>query len=241
MSTPNHPHGGHRKRMRQRLIANGSDGFQKHELLEMALFATIPQGNTNDIAHRLLDRFGSISEVMDAPTQELVKIEGVGDTSAMLLKLIPIFARIYQEEKFEAKYQKPKINATKIACEFLKAKYVDKVFELASVMLLDNSCRLIGWVPIGSGSMNNTHIDVRSLVEACINYKATGAILCHNHPSGIALPSVDDITATKQAIQVLEAIGVELHDHVIVAANDCVSLADSEKYAILFSKNNRQQ
>ena len=94
-------HEGHRKRLRENFLKNGLDNFQSHNVLEMLLFYTIPRSDTNETAHRLIDRFGSLSAVLEAPVEELMKVKGVGERTATFLHLIPEITRVYLKDKQE--------------------------------------------------------------------------------------------------------------------------------------------
>ena len=223
-------HDGHRERMRRKLAQNGSEAFLPHEILEMLLYASRSRGDTNPLAHRLLDRFGSFAGVMDAAYEDLVQVDGVGDSTALLLKLVASSARLYGESKF----REGMIMDVDTACEFLQAKYIDKVEEIPSLLLLDNRSRMLRWEMLGQGSINAVEINVRRAVELSVRHQATRVILCHNHPSGIALPSASDILVTENLAEALRMVGVLLIDHIIVAGQDSVSLCQTPEYACLF-------
>ncbi|MEG2852596.1 MAG: UPF0758 domain-containing protein, partial [Hydrogenoanaerobacterium sp.] len=93
------PHAGHRKRLRERFIKNGLDNFEKHNVLELLLFNSVPRQDTNELAHRLMEEFGSLSGVFDAPVEELMKLDGIGENSAVLIKLIPAISKVYLDDK----------------------------------------------------------------------------------------------------------------------------------------------
>ena len=224
-------HEGHRKRMRERAAANGFDSFHDHELLEMLLYATCPRKDTNALAHTLIDRFGSFAGVLDASLSELMKVDGVGEATAFSLKLIPACAVKYQSEKYADGVI---INSSEKAFEFLSPRYLDKNIEIPSALFLNNRGKFLAWSAVGDGTVHSAEIVSRKLVELCLRYNATQIIMCHNHPSGIAIPSEGDRITTQRTIDALKTIGVHVVDHIIVAGNDYVSMAESKQYALMF-------
>lgn len=224
-------HDGHRKRMRQKFIEKGADSFLPHEILEMILFASHARSDTNALAHRLIDRFGSFHGVMNAPIEELLKVEGVGETTAFLIKLIPASTAICVKETCSNK--RVLSNSLDFSTEF-RIRYIDAVEEITSVLLLDSKRKVIKWCQIGKGDNFTSSIDMKLLLKETIDSKAAYAVLCHNHPSGIALPSDDDIVATRSVAYVLQSVGCKLLDHIILSDDDFVSLYSTKEYKDIF-------
>ncbi|MBQ2677118.1 MAG: DNA repair protein RadC [Clostridia bacterium] len=218
--------------MRDKYLKSGFDAVPPHEMLEMLLYATNSRCDTNPIAHNLINTFGSFSAVLDAPFEELCKVDGVGESTAFLIKLIPASARVYLEDGQRVGML---IRSHEQAFEYLRAKYVDKTDEMPSALFLDNKGKLLAWDKIGSGSLTSADISVRKLVELSIRYQATAVILCHNHPSGVAIPSRGDCITTKNIIDALKLINVRLVDHLILASDDYVSMAESAEFSVMFS------
>ena len=218
-------HAGHREKMKKRFLKHGLDSFEPHNVLELLLFYAIPRKDTNVIAHRLIKRFGSISAVMDAPIEELQKVEGVGENAATLIKLIPQLSRLYLEGL--NKSNKLLDSADKIG-DYLLPKFVGMTVEGVYLLCLDNRGHLLYEGAISSGgTVNASSVTLRTIVEAAIRCQATAVVIAHNHPKGFAIQSEADLAATHEIAKHLKAIGVELKDHIIVAANDYVSLAQS--------------
>ena len=217
-------HDGHRDRMRQKFITDGLDSFNPHEVLELLLFYAIPRRNTNDIAHRLMDTFGSLSAVFDASKESLCRVEGVGESAATLIKMIPQLSRRYMDDKYNT--PATLMNSESVGDMLLK-KYIGRNFETVYLVLADSKRKLLFCGIVSEGSVNASEIYVRKIVEYAIRYSASYAILAHNHPSGVALPSRDDLTTTAQVRDALALINVQLIDHLIIADNDYVSLAQS--------------
>lgn len=224
-------HEGHRQRMKQKFISSGIDGYESHEVLELLLYYSIPRKDTNEIAHRLLDHFGSFSAVLDAPIDTLSEIEGVGENTAVLLKLVPSLCRLYLDDKYR---NIKKIISLDNVGDFLLNKFIGRTNETVYLLLMDNKFRELYCGIVNEGSVNSVDIYVRKIVELAMRYNASQAVLAHNHPSGIALPSNSDISTTISIKNALELVGVRLVDHIIVADDDYVSLAQSHLSEHLF-------
>ena len=215
-------HDGHRAKMRQRFLKGGLENFADHEALELLLYYAIPRRDTNPIAHALMERYGSLSAVLAAPVDDLKKVEGVGESAAVLLKMIP---QLTQKARLaEAEWV---LNSSDRAGTFLLELLAGQTHEVVYVLCLDRKGKLITYKRLGEGGISSAGLDIRKLVECAILSSASAVILAHNHPSGIALPSNDDFTATDRAREALKNIDVQLADHIIVADGDFVSLADS--------------
>ncbi len=217
-------HEGHRQRLKERFLKDGLDGFQPHEVLELLLFYSIPRRDTNPTGHLLIDRFGSLSNVFSAPFAELVQVDGVSENSATLIKLMPALCRYYQTD---LNCKREQLNSSGRAVKYISSQLIGYDTEEVLLLCLDSKRTLIACEHVFSGSVNSAQISVRRIVELCLRHNATGVILAHNHPGGLALPSQEDLVTTGKIENALEVIGVELLDHIIYADGDCVSLADS--------------
>lgn len=219
-------HKGHRERMKRRFLDNGLDDFTDVQVLELLLFFAIPQRDTNPIAHALLDYFGGLSQVLDASPEELKKVPGISDHAATLLALVTDVARYYQVDTI----QNHKFLTTLDACgEYLVPYFFGRNRETVFLLCLDAKCKVLCCKELGEGNVNAAGISVRRVVETAINSNATTVILAHNHPSGIAVPSNEDLFTTRRVAAALDAVDVHLADHIIVADGDYVSIAQSGK------------
>lgn len=218
------PHAGHRKRLRERFIKNGLDNFEKHNVLELLLFNSVPRQDTNELAHRLMEEFGSLSGVFDAPVEELMKLDGIGENSAVLIKLIPAISKVYLDDKNTIGTL---VRSTDESINFLLPKFIGETTELIYLLCLDNKSKVLGCPLMCRGDISSVNFTPRSVVEAAIKLGATSVILAHNHPRGLALPSKDDINTTNQLINTLTSVNIRFLDHIIVAGDEAVSLADS--------------
>lgn len=220
-------HDGHRNRLKSRFLAQGLKGFEDHNVLELLLFYSIPRSDTNEIAHRLLNEFKTLSGVFDAPVEELCKIKGISTHSATLIKLIPEMMSVYHTDKTK---DIEIVNSTREAGKFFVPRFYGKKNEEVHVLLLDDKKKVIRCDKLFEGTVNSTPITVKKVVAAAVNSNATAVVLAHNHPGGIALPSRADISATEKIFKALKLINVELCDHIVVADDDFVSMADSGEF-----------
>ena len=228
----NNLHTGHRKRLREEFLKNGNlIDMPEHKLLELLLFYSIPRKDTNEIAHMLLNRFGSISNLLDASPYEIMKTKGIAESSVVLLKLIMPMARKYLEDK------NTKINvntSTDDVCEYLASLYLGFSEEVFGIITFNISGVMQGFDKLTEGDIASVNLSVRKLAEVIIARNAASVILAHNHPNGFALPSHEDLEATVKVKQFLTNMGVKLIDHIIVADGESVSLAKSIKYQDIF-------
>lgn len=226
-------HSGHRSRLRERFLKEGLDNFEKHNALELLLFYSIPQKDTNKLAHKLIDTFGSLSEVFDASYDDLCSVKGVGPNTATLIKLMPELFRKYEVDKLnkESVFLNDSELAAEYACKFFKGMTEEKLY----LICLDSRCRLISFDLMSEGTMKSTPLNARLIIETAFKNKATSLILVHNHPTGITAPSKSDVNATANLAYVLKQSGLRLDDHIIVGhGNDYFSFRKSKKYQDMF-------
>ena len=216
-------HDGHREKMRRRFQETGLEGFADHEALELLLYYAIPRRDTNELAHRLLARYGSLAALLQAPVEDLQRTEGIGESAAVFLKLVPAF--VYKAQRSAG--QETILNSTEKAGRYLLSCFAGERNEVIYQLCLDRKGKLLACKRLSEGGSAAAELNIRRLVENALLTSASAVILSHNHPSGIALPSREDYATTQQAQDALRTIGVELLDHIIVAEDDYVSLADS--------------
>jgi len=217
-------HDGHRQKMRQRFMTGGLDGFADHEVLELLLFYAIPRRDTNPTAHRLLARYGSLSGVLEAPAEDLANVEGMGPGAAVFLKLV---TGVFQRARLSGNGREIILNSTEKAGAYLIERFAGERDEVIYQLCLDRKGKLLTCKRLDEGGADHADLNVRKLMENALLSGASAVILAHNHPSGIALPSPQDYAATQQIQAALKTIGVPLADHIIVADDDFVSMADS--------------
>lgn len=223
-----HAHGGHRERVKERALREGLDNFPPHNAMELLLFYGVPQGDTNDIAHALIDTFGSFESALDAPYDKLLEVPGVGPHTATLLKLMPQFCRYYLD-----RFDQPGtiVDTPAKMGDLFRFKYVGMENEAVYAAALDSKYKLIKVKKIAEGTINATALTVKMIADFAITSGTVYIVLSHNHPHGVALPSSEDITTTAMLRKALLGIGIRILDHIIVAENDYVSMAQSGQYA----------
>ncbi len=219
-------HTGHRGRVKEEFLARGVEGWPDHRVLELLLFFTIPQGDVNPLAHELIDRFGSLDGVLDALPGELMKVKGMGEHSVTLLKLIPAVTGRYLEGRSGPGII---IHTTAEAGHELAPYFYGVRNEMAYVLCLDAKEKLLGVRKISEGNNRNSDVTIRRVAEECLALRASFCYLAHNHPSGIALPSPEDINTTNAVRTALDPLGVRMVDHLVFMDGDLVSIRESEK------------
>ena len=217
-------HKGHRLRAKRRFLQEGLEGQPVHNILELLLYYGVPQKDANELAHQLEKQFGSLSGVLDAPVEELKKVKGVTEHVAILLKLIPAVCSRYYEEKADFSDAD---NVMEVIARKLVARYIGKTSEIAYLVCLDNRLKTLFFGPIGEGSVGSVNILARKIAEIALRYNASGIILAHNHPGGLAIASRQDILTTIRLHEVLKPFSVRLLDHIIVSGDDYTSMLES--------------
>ncbi len=226
------PHKGHRIKVRNRYYETGFNGMADHNVLEMLLFFGIPFKDTNEISHELISRFGSFSAVLEADVKDLVTVKGMTENAACLITMIlPLYKR-YMEDISK---RKPEFVSKEELAEFIRSLFLDTNDERIYALAYDSSRRYIGYRNIGDGDITSSRVDIRKLTSFVLENNATGIILAHNHPHGIALPSREDINFTKYVYKILEALKVRLLDHIIVNESDYMSMVETMRYTYIFS------
>lgn len=215
-------HEGHRQRMREQIKKGGMDSLSDVQILEVALYFTHPRRDTNEIAHLLLERFGSLSGVLEAPRSELLKIDGVGEAAADLLNLFVQMERRHSINRADAH---PILDTTAKCGQYLIPFFMGEQEEVVYLLCLDGKCKVIDCQLVHRGAVNMAAISVRQIVKTALEHNATSVVVAHNHPSGIALASEEDRETTLKIKNALEAVNINFVDHVIVADRDFISLA----------------
>lgn len=211
----------------ERFRREGLDHFEPVQVLELLLFFCIPRRDTNEIAHALLNRFGSVARVMDASEEELMQVPGIGKNAATFLHLVKQTGRFYQVDSA----RKGAVMSDLEDCgAFLLPYFIGRQKETVFLLCLNANCNVISCREVGEGDINAAAISPRRVVEIALAEKASSVVLAHNHPSGVAIPSHEDVVVTQRLAAALSAVDVVLIDHLIVADDDYVSLVQSGKY-----------
>lgn len=224
-------HSGHRERVKELFLKTGLDSFSPHAVLELLLYYAIPRRDTNPVAHELIRRFGSLAGVFDAPMEELRKVDGIGDSAAVLLKMVPQLCRAYEESLERGRM---------MICDYDEAgrlfvkKSIGRQNEVVMLMLLDSREQILFCDTVVEGCATAANIYIKTIVRLAVRYNAVYAILAHNHPSGECLPSKQDLDTTRWIYEALETVEVRLIDHIIVGGSDYISMANSRILPELF-------
>jgi len=218
------PHKGHRARLKQEFLVRGLNGMPDHKALELLLCFAIPQGDVNPLAHRLLDTFGSLSGVFNAMPEQLMKVQGIGEHAACLIKLITALGGRYQADRSQLG---DILNTTEQLGEYLSPEFFGQRNEITVVLCLDAKNKVLQCQQLAEGSADSTALSLRKMMEIALTCNASQVVLAHNHISNIASPSQEDILATKIVYDALQQLDIRLRDHLIFACDDFVSLRDS--------------
>lgn len=208
-------HANHRARLRKRFENEGLVNFEPHNALELLLFFSIPRKDTNPIAHKLIDEFGSLSAVFEAPYEALVTVEGVGESTATLIKLVHGLMESCQMDKLTYNDISNYDEMARFMVEYFKNKSEESLIAL----LLDNNGNLFKIVKICDGVVNSTSIPIKKLSTVLHKYNAAAFLLAHNHPAGSAKPSKDDISLTFYLDSIFSALQIPMREHLVVAGN----------------------
>lgn len=217
-------HAGHRSRVKAEFRQRGLEAFPEHRVLELLLFYALPQGDTNPLAHRLVERFGSLAGVMDASVEELSQVKGVGEHAALLLRLIPAVCARYVASRSSVDGI---ADTSQEVRKILEPYFFGARNEMVYLLCLDGKRKTIGVRKITEGSVNAAEVTARRIAEEAMSMRASAIILAHNHTSGLAVPSSEDCATTHYLRQILAPLQIELVDHVIFCDDDMVSMRDS--------------
>jgi DNA repair protein RadC len=217
-------HDGHRKRLKDRFLNEGLENFDEHQVLELLLFFSIPYKDTNKLAHKLLNKYGSLWNVFESDYNDLIKINGIGSNSASLISLIPQISRKYIKNKWG---DKPLISSTSSAGEYVKTLFTGCKYEVFYLICLNNRNKVNFASVVHEGTINESIVYPRIIVELALRHQAANVIIAHNHPGGSLNPSSVDIELTKKIVKVLNLISIKVFDHIIVNGKDYFSFAEN--------------
>ena len=217
-------HDGHRARLRASFLEHGLQSMNDINALELLLFYALPRRDTNETAHLLLERFGSLDGVFSAPVEDLCEVEGIGEYAAALIALVP---EIMKKARLSKAREIRQIKCSEDAGEYLLPYFMNERDEVVYLLCLDAKRAVICCAEMGRGVVNTVDANIRRMVEKALKVKACSVIIAHNHPDGIAIPSREDDIFTRCLYNALETVGIRLEDHIIVADEDYISVADS--------------
>lgn len=226
-------HTGHRSRLKKEFLARGLEGWPEHKVVELLLCYAIPQGDLNPLAHRLVERFGDLSGILDAPIEVLKDVPGMGEHSAVLMKLIPQLCGRYMGQVGGVRAEEAADHTVDYA-RLLLPYFTGSTRERCCMICLDSRHKVLGVDLVSEGSLDTVPLDARVILETALLRKAKGIVLAHNHVGAYATPSWADMEATRSLVPVLEGVRIQLIDHLIFNGEDYISMRDSGAIAGLF-------
>lgn len=207
-------HSGHRERMRQRLLTEGTDGFADHELLEMLLYHAVPRGDTNALAHKMIAEFGSLPMLIETDAVDISRICGVGKNTAILITLQKEISKRCMQSRWRDRIV---LNSVTKTLEYCATLFTYQNYEQFYVICLDSKRRLIHAAKVAEGTIHQAVVHSRLVIEVAIKHQASSVVFAHNHPGGSEKPSFEDIALTAKLNEILYELDIELTDHIIVA------------------------
>ena len=215
-------HEGHREKMRDRFIRDkGFENFEDHQILELLLFYANARGDTNPLAHKLLDTFGSLKGVLEARPEQLMSVNGIGKQAATLISMVVPLTRVWHRCAMEVP---DRIGNSREAENYCLSILAGERTERFYVVSLNAKCNVLGRRKISEGSLSEVSAYPRMVMETALNYNAHSVLLCHNHPGGTCAPSPEDISSTIQLQRLLNGVGILVLDHIIVAGDRTYSM-----------------
>jgi DNA repair protein RadC len=212
---------GHRERLRQRILKGDGSALADYELLELLLCAFIPRVDVKPIAKDLLAKFGSVSAALAAPPERLMEVKGVGESAACYMRATHL---LLQQAAGDQVRDKPVISNWAALLNYVRMALRHEKSEQARVLFLDRKNKLIADEVVGRGTVDHAPVYPREIARRALELSASAVILVHNHPSGDPTPSRADIDLTREIIQALDALGIKLHDHLVVGSAETVSM-----------------
>ncbi len=222
-TTKSHKGEGHRKRLRTKFPESGLSGFHDYEVIELLLTLATPRKDCKDAAKQALKTFKSLQGVLEASTEELCEIKGIGPVNTFGIKLIKDVSNRFLEKKLIGK---DPIHNSKELISFINHSIRDKGRECFEVIFLDAKNRVISTDIVFKGTLTSSSVYPREVVRFALNHHAAALIFAHNHPSGDPKPSSEDISITRQLLFACKVMGITVHEHIIVGDNRYFSFAD---------------
>jgi len=218
-------HEHHRQRMRDRFLKQGLVGFSHHQALEMLLFYCYPRQDTNAIAHRMINAYGTLHNLLEASPKDIMHRCHCSERVATLVSFVPQFAQMYLRSKWDT--TAPILEDVTQASQYALSLFVGHTRETFYVLCLNAKRKLNHCALISQGTIEETAVYMREIVDQSITHKATAVILAHNHPGGTPAPSAQDKMSTAKIKDALRPISIKVLDHIIVAGNQYYSFASN--------------
>ncbi len=217
-------HKNHRKRLDEKISKYGFESLPDHEKLESILYVVIPRGDTNEIAHNLLNEFGTIGGVLNAGFERLQKVNGIGyRTARFLSELNSIAGEVLRYSKCGAYL----LDTNEKIIEYISTYYIGRLTECSYMFTLDRTMHLTGVIKLSEGTVNQTHVYPQKVAEYAIMHKADSVIIAHNHPAGTLEPSEQDVQVAKAVEMALMGVGVNYYDNLIITPDNYYSFKEN--------------
>jgi len=221
----------HRERVRKAYLKNSFDSMSDSNVLELLLFYAIPRKDVKEIAYALINRFGSLEGVFDADIKELIKVDGVGENTAILINLFHnVGIRINKNKNAKIKTLNDSIKSMEFAENELSGLTKEEIL----VITLDNKLNIISANNVSQGNAGTASVEPYKILESIVKDSASNIILAHNHPGGESKPSLADLNFTIEVINLCRMIHVHVNDHIIVGENGAFSMANDIEYSSYF-------
>ena len=218
----NNLHANHRQRMKEKFLKFGFSAFNDHEILEYLLYYAIPQKDTNEIAHRLINKAGSLIGVFNLPYEELIKVQGVKKHTALFIMSIPYISRLYAVESAKSA-MKQGLTYEEIG-DFATKTFIGYNKEVLMGFYFDAKMHLLGHSIISEGSSYALNCDMKKITDETLKHNAANLVLAHNHPSNLIIPSADDFSSTKNLSRLLSKFDIILVEHFVVCGDRYVGI-----------------
>jgi len=223
----NHLHDGHRKRLKEKIVNDTYERMSDHEFLESLLFFAIPRKDTNELAHRLLNEFGTLTNVLLASFERLCSVKGMTENATYFLLTLP---KISKRANFSKEKQILFRNSTLGFAKIFAPKIVPEMEEVLYAIFTRENGSLIACKMISHGDVANAKINVKTIVDLAIKLNALNVAIAHNHPNNVCFPSKEDIRATLHLKVALELCGFRLLDHIVFGREGCMSIMRAVDY-----------
>ena len=230
------PHKGHRERMREKVRSQGLMHLPEHEVLEFLLYPFIPLKDTNVIAHELIDRFGSLQNVLEASPKVLMEVKNMTENAALYLSTFPQVVKIYNLQKFG---KKPMLDTVAHAVEYLQDLFLNEKEEAMYMLMLNAKGMLLSSCKVGEGNIDSCRLDTREFIMRTADSQGKCIMIAHNHPSGNSLPSYEDCEFTRWLVSFAEVLGISIIDHIIISTEGYYSFRENDmlsNYVGVFKK-----
>lgn len=216
---------GHRQRIKTKYEKSGLNGWLDYEVLELVLSYSIPRKDTKSIARELLLRFKSINGVLDADNRDLQSVNGISKHTALFLNLLKDISVLYMEKRM---FERDLLSSPQVVYDYLKVSLKGLMDEGFKMLFLDNRNQLVAMETLKNGTVNQTIVFPRKIVERALFHHAVGVLIAHNHPSGSVEPSQEDQEVTKDIREALKTVDITLLDHIIIGGNEFFSFRENQ-------------